>query len=212
MVQKVIVLIGDVIASRKIHERAAFDSILLETLDTLNQQNPHILSPYTITIGDEIQAVFSRADALLSDVVSIMAAIHPEKMRFSFGVGTLIKPVNPVQAIGMDGPAFYEARDGIEELKKTTNLLTIGGDDIPRIHLLRRMLFLISHRMHKWHKTRFRVMAILQSGTPVKEIAARLGISDQAVYKNIQAGALDVIIDLFKEIEAILNKHLDSGK
>jgi hypothetical protein len=212
MVQKVIVLIGDVVASRKIRERAAFDGILLETLDVLNQRNAHILSPYTVTIGDEFQAVFSRVDALLSDVVSIMAAVHPKKIRFSFGVDTLIKPINPLRAIGMDGPAFYEARDGIVKLKKTKNLLAVGGENIPRIPLLRQVLFLISHRMGKWHKTRFQVMAMLQRGTPVKEIAARLGISDQAVYKNIQAGALDVIIELFKEIEAILNEHLDSGK
>ncbi|MCJ7626449.1 MAG: SatD family protein [Anaerolineaceae bacterium] len=212
MTQKVVVLIGDVVGSRKIHERDAFDNILSETLDILNCQNPHILSPYTITIGDEIQAVFSRADDLLSDVISIMAAIHPQKMRFSFGIGTLINPVNPIRAIGMDGPAFHDARDGIMALKKTTNLLAIDGVDIPRIHLLRQMLFLISHRMRKWHKTRFQVMAMLQRGTPVKEIAALLDVSDQAVYKNIQTGALEVINELFIEIEAILNEYLDSEK
>ena len=211
MAQKVIVLIGDVVASRKIKERTIFDRTLSKTIETLNQ-NTYTLSPYTITIGDEIQAVFDRADTLLHDVAFILAAIYPEKMRFSFGVGELITPINPDQAIGMDGPAFYGARDGIDELKRAGHLLDICGEGIPHLNLLRQTLFLISYNMSKWNKTRLQVLTMQLKHLPVKEIAARIGFSDKAVYKSIRAGALDVIIELFKEIEAILNEHLDSLK
>ena len=104
MTDSVIVVIGDIVSSRKIMDRVAFDNGLLRTLEELNARNADILSPYTLTIGDEIQAVFGRADSLFHDAVSILAAIHPEKMRFSWGLGRLTKPITP------NGPLGWMAR------------------------------------------------------------------------------------------------------
>jgi len=203
---KFIVVIGDIVLSRKIKDRVSFDEIMLNTMEELNQHNPGILSPYTLTIGDEIQAVFKEASSLFHDAISILTAIYPGKMRFSFGVGELTKPINPERAIGMDGPAFYNARVGIGLLKKTTDLFYISGEDIPHLNLLRQILTLISFHMSKWNRTRLQTLMMLQDRVCVKEIAARLQISDKAVYKTISAGNLDVIIQLFNNIETILNE------
>jgi hypothetical protein len=206
MTDRIVVLIGDIVLSRKIKDRVSFDSILMSTLNKLSHQNPAILSPYTLTIGDEIQAVFNRASFLFHDAVSILAATNPEKMRFSIGVGVLNKPINPELAIGMDGPAFYNARDGIGLLKKTSDLFYISGDDIPHLDLLRQTLSLISSNMIKWNKTRLQTLEMLQENVSVKEIATRLQISDRAVYKTLNAGALEVIGQIFKDIEKILDE------
>jgi hypothetical protein len=204
---KTIALIGDIVASRRISKRTIFDEMLLDTLNRLNRQNPNILSPYTL-IGDEIQAVFSSADFLFHDTISILATIHPEKMRFSFGVGTLVTPINPEQAIEMDGPAFHNARDGVEELKKVGYLFNIVGEDIPNLNLLRQTLFLLSHNMDRWKRTRLQALAMLQKDLSVKEIAAKLHISDKAVYKTIDVGALDIVIALFGEVQDALNASI----
>jgi hypothetical protein len=203
-----VVLIGDIVLSRKIEDRNSFDEVLLDTMGKLSHQNPAILSPYTLTLGDEIQAVFSRAGSLFSDAISILSAIYPEKMRFSISLGALTKPINPKQAIGMDGPAFYNARDGIESLKKTGHLFDVSGDGIPHLDLLRQTLSLISLNMGKWNKTRFRTFVLMQKNVSVKEIAVELQISDKAVYKTINAGGLEVISRLFQDIEEILDESI----
>ncbi len=205
---RIVVLIGDIVLSRRIKNRDAFDKVLLDTMGKLSHQNPAILSPYTLTLGDEIQAVFSRAGSLFSDAISILSAIYPEKMRFSISLGALTKPINPEQAIGMDGPAFYHARDGIESLKKTGYLFDVSGDGISHLDLLRQTLSLISLKMGKWNKTRFQTFVLLQKNVSVKEIAAELQISDKAVYKTINAGGLEVISRLFKDIEEILDESM----
>jgi hypothetical protein len=207
LAEKRIALVGDVVASREISKRVVFDETLLDTMRRLNERNPHILSPYTL-IGDEIQAVFSRADSLFSDAISILSAIHPERMRFSFGIGTLVKPINPQQAIEMDGPAFHNARDGVEALKKTGHLLNIVGQDIPHLNLMKQALYLVSHNMDKWNRTRLHTLAMLQQGLSVKEIADSLHISDKAVYKTREAGALRVIMRLLGEATDILNESM----
>ena len=208
MENKKLVLIGDIVSSRKISERISFDKKLLQTLDELNQRNSLIISPYTLTIGDEIQAVFEDAESVFHDAISILSAIYPQKMRFSLGVGAIIKPINTEQAIGMDGPAFHFARDGIDAMKKSGYLFQLSGENIPHFSLHQHALFLISHNIARWNKTRLLVLEMLLNKLPVKSIAANLHISEQAVYKTINTGALEIIISLFTEIETTLSRCL----
>lgn len=204
--RRYIALIGDVVGSRQIPDRIPFDDRLLKCIDELGDRNPHVISRYTL-IGDEVQAVFCGADYLFSDAISILSAIHPVKMRFSYGVGTLIKPINPDQAIEMDGPAFHCARDGVNELKESGRLFTVVGSDVPQVELVREALRLISHEMEGWNENRIQTLAMRQQGVPVKEIAERLRISEKAIYKTISSGALRVIIRLFDRIE----ESIDTG-
>lgn len=207
MTEKVIALVGDLVGSRDIVNRVVFDEALLATMRERGQLNPTILSPYTL-IGDEIQAVYASADYIFKDCAAILAAIHPEKMRFSFGVGDLVKPINPERATEMDGPAFHLARDGVDELKLGQRLLCVTGDNIPALELTRQSLFLVSHNMMKWNKTRLRTLSSLLDGHSVKEIAQVLRLSEQAIYKTIDAGALEIIINLFQEAASNINRSL----
>jgi hypothetical protein len=81
----------------------------------VNGENMHLISPYTITLGDEFQAVLKNARHLFGDIITILYVIYPTKIRFSIGIGDIQTPVNPNQAIGMDGTAFYNARTGIDK-------------------------------------------------------------------------------------------------
>jgi len=211
MPDKLLVVIGDIVHSRIIKERVAFDAKLQGMLSTLNARNESILSPYTVTIGDEIQAVFRTADHLFRDAIVILASIYPQKMRFSYGVGTLITPINPNQAIGMDGLAFYTARDGIEHLKKSGDLFHISGEGIPDLRLLQSCLQLVSYQIKDWKPNRLQTLMFLQENIPVKVIAEKLNVSDQAIYKTINAGGLEVIMQLFDEISKHLNQGLKTG-
>jgi hypothetical protein len=205
--RRYIALIGDVVGSRQIRERIPFDDRLLTRINDLGDRNPYVVSRYTL-IGDEVQAVFRGAGRLFRDAISVTAAIHPVKMRFSYGVGSLTKPINPDQAIEMDGPAFHRARDGVNELKETGHLFTVVGDDVPQVELVRTVLRLVSHHMERWNKNRLEALAGRLEGAPVKEIAEQLRLSDQAIYKTIDAGAIDVIIRLFDCIEEAMDEGL----
>lgn len=121
-----VVIIGDIVASKQIENRNEVQENLNQVLSHLNY--PHrndLLSNYTITIGDEFQVVLSEFDSVFSDIINISVNLYPVKVRFAIGIGTLSTPINEEQAIGMDGPAFYLARHGIEGLKKTGSLFRI---------------------------------------------------------------------------------------
>ncbi|MFZ0452935.1 MAG: SatD family protein [Ignavibacteriaceae bacterium] len=204
---KKIVLIGDIINSKNISQRAKIQSQLNSTFKKINIDKL-LLSPYTITLGDEFQAVYNKADSVFNHIWLISLAIYPLKIRFSIGVGDITTKINRKQAIGMDGPAFYNARNGLNELKESGFIFMINSDELASKEIIKQSLFLISHLTSGWKKSRLDILVLLNENFSIGEIAGKLKITDKAVYKNIDAGALKIIIDLIKEITINLNQSL----
>ena len=207
-----IVLIGDIVASRKIRDRAAVQKKLKAALRQLSGKNRNLLSPYTITLGDEFQAVFDKTDGMFADAISILTSLYPEQVRFSVGVGALDTPVNRQQAIGMDGPALYLARQGIERLKTTDYLFTTGGLTREQQDIVNHSLFLVSQQLQKWKLSRLQVFQLLQQGLSVADMTRKLDLTDKAIYKSIDQGELKVIHQLFLDIETIINASSKPAK
>jgi hypothetical protein len=203
-----LVLIGDVIASRDSQDRKDLQVRLKTVVTKLNRRKPEPVSPYTLTLGDEFQAVFDTADHVFDDIVQVMQALHPDRLRVSLGLGAITTDLNPDQALGMDGPAFYRAREGIERLKDSGDLLYLNGLPGQYALLAEGSLRLLSQRIQKWEANRFAILHGLLAGDRVKSIAAALGVSEQAVYKNIHSGGLEAVIQVLSALTAIINNGL----
>lgn len=208
-----IVLIGDLVGSRELSdaERSRCQDILRECLERINQRSGSLLSPFTITLGDEFQAVYgdSGMGELLTNCWEIVAELHALDVRFSIGIGEIVTPINEEQALGMDGPAFHCARDGMDQLKEKGQrfILTMPADSPSEpcgrnvVQLADGLLQLMSVSMHQWRKTRYQVLLMLIEQIPVKKIADRLKISETAVYKNINEGNLELVMELKHRID-----------
>jgi predicted DNA-binding protein YlxM (UPF0122 family) len=205
---KKLVLIGDIVASKEIKNRKEVQKKLQTLFKSLNKNNKEIISPFTITLGDEFQAVFSKADNVFKYLWEILYALYPVKVRFSFGTGDITTSINTTQAIGMDGPAFYNAREGLNELKQTAFLFNYVSEKERDVKLIKQILFLLSHLSSGWKDKRFKILSFLYDELSIYEIAKKMKITDKAVYKNIDAGALAIIISLTKNISVEINNHL----
>jgi hypothetical protein len=206
---QVITIIGDIVASRALKDRAVFQRRLGKVLSRISADNDRTLaSPYTITLGDEFQAVYRKADGVFADLFEIMAEIHPVHARMAIGVGELATRLNPTQALGMDGPAFHEARATLTALKTDGRLLRIGSADKEHWALANHLLNLLSHQLEGWTQNRLQVIAGLLRGREVKEIEEKMNISRVAIYKNIRAAALDEVVGVCHELERAINRTL----
>ena len=206
---KYLVVIGDIVSSRRIPHRSQLQEQLAGVLTKLNREKESgVLSPYTITLGDEYQAVFTRADEVFRHAAAVLQSLHPVKARFSFGIGRIETAINPKQAIGMDGEAFYLARAGLEELKSRRSLFAVSGMHEPLTGLITQSLDIVSHLCRKWKKSRLQIFSMLYNQAPVKLIAAETHMTDKAVYKSIDAGALKTIHQLFDQITLLMNSSL----
>lgn len=208
-------VIGDLIASKKAVRRNALQRRFQAALDTCNDDKDNrraILSPYTITIGDEFQVVFSDPSTVFRDILRIQADLLPDKMRFSLAIGTLSTSVNRKRAVGMDGPAFHRARAGIDSLKDEQHSYVIGGLGGTLDALANSTLTLISDQMEKWRTVRFQVLAMQLRGEEPSAIAETLGISKTAVYKNREHGSLLTIQRAFDALARLAADHMREAK
>ncbi len=210
-----IIIIGDIEGSRELKKkgREEVQEKLQKILDEINKGASGLASPYTVTLGDEFQAVYSRADELFTHCWKILSTVHPVKVRFSVGVGEIVTPINEEQAIGMDGPAFHAARDGIDRLKESGFLMQIGyeeNSDTTLLKILNGTLHLLSREVRNWNKNRITMLHMLKEGLDYKEISSGLGLSQAAFYKNKEAGMLDEIIELTDNMAEMLNSWISS--
>lgn len=207
---KHICVIGDVVQSRSIRDRAGLQKQLQKSLSAMNRRRRRELaSPWTITLGDEFQAVYRESGSLFSDSFGLLHDVYPIRVRFSVGIDVLTTSLNRKTAIGMDGPAFYAARAALEDLKRSHSLFRIGGDATPR--WINLVLDLISHESSSWRKNRLLVFTKLMDGSDVKAIAGDIQVTTAAVYKNIGSGALLTMRALLEEIAEWADARRGSG-
>jgi hypothetical protein len=215
---KKLALIGDIIASRKIIDRGNLQLKLQKLFVELNKNKRGIESPYTITIGDEFQALFGSASGMLKDALKIISIIYPNKVRLSYGIGAITTLINRKQALGMDGPAFHNAREGIFQQKnkgkarkpQSTIAMVCPIESSKSAELIIVSLSLFSHLLSKYNKTALYALVMLYDGNPVNQIAQSLGISIQAVYKAIRthdiADTLNYMLTCEKAINGLLEE------
>jgi SatD family (SatD) len=207
---KYLVLIGDVVASRRLPARAQFQRKLRTTLQGVNGRRKTLASPYTLTLGDEFQAVYRDAGTAFADVFGVLAKIAPVQARFALAVGEIVTPINPAQSIGMDGPAFHEARALLEALKADGRLLGARGSDAAGWILPDATLAVFSGLVDGWWPKRLELFAGLLAGDEGPELARQTGITPRAVNKNIRAADLDEWKRILDEITRLLNEDMKS--
>lgn len=117
MQAKYIAIIGDIIDSRHLGERGAVQQELEGALVGINfEYSSTIKAEFLITLGDEFQGLMVPSSAIFTVVSQVLEQMHPVKIRFGLGYGRVTTPMKET-AIGMDGPAFYAARQALDTLK-----------------------------------------------------------------------------------------------
>ena len=107
-------LIADVIDSKMVEERFDLQKQLEKTLQTMNELFGEFLaSSFTLTLGDEFQALL-KADAPVFQIIdTLRSELTPTQLRFGIGLGEILTDIDPLQSIGADGPAYWNARAAI---------------------------------------------------------------------------------------------------
>jgi hypothetical protein len=185
-----IAAIADVVGSRQFDPdgRALLQEDIQAFLLTINEGfSPSIAAQFVITTGDEFQGLLRDA-SILPDLLWAARMELPEaRVRFGVGYGAIHTPLLP-QAIGMDGPAFHAARAAILMAKKdgwTGGVFQGFGDDGDRIlngiaHLLERQVTKLTPRQRQ-------LADLLRNGLDQTEVAEQLGVTRQAVSKQVQS-------------------------
>ncbi|MGC3941380.1 SatD family protein [Streptococcus koreensis] len=107
-------LIADVIDSKMVQERFNLQKQLEKTLRKMNELfGDYLASCFTLTLGDEFQALL-KVDAPVFQIIdTLRSELTPTQLRFGIGLGEIATAIDPLQSIGADGSAYWNARAAI---------------------------------------------------------------------------------------------------
>ena len=107
-------LIADVIDSKMVQERFDLQKQLEITLQKINGLfADYLASCFTLTLGDEFQALL-KVDAPVFQIIdTLRSELKPTQLRFGIGLGEIVTAIDPLQSVGADGPAYWNARAAI---------------------------------------------------------------------------------------------------
>ena len=107
-------LIADVIDSKTVQERLDLQKQVEKTLQKMNELfGDYLSSRFTLTLGDEFQALL-KVDAPVFQIIdTLRSELTPTQLRFGIGLGEIVTAIDPLQSVGADGPAYWNARAAI---------------------------------------------------------------------------------------------------
>ena len=201
-----IVLIGDIIASKEIADRLNFQKKFTDVLVKSNKTYYNsMISPLTLTIGDEFQTVLWEATNLFNIINLIDRSIPEISLRYGIGLGKIDTEINPQSAIGMDGPAFHFARTAVETARKEHKIYHFNCDNQFLQERINVMLDWIDITFKKWMPQRKEIFYQYQEKKTQRAIAQNLGITQPAVSQNVSDKAFKHVAVTQSIIENELN-------
>lgn len=207
-----VALIGDIVNSRGIRDRAKSQKDLIHLLSGLNKlHKDQLTSLFTITSGDEFQALFEDPSVIPELLVKLERGFVHSRIRFGIGKGVLSTKLEH-SSIGMDGPAWHLAREAIQAAKAQGQLggvyLGFGDPDD-------QVLNAISSQA-EWYRGRYYerysdIFLLLEEGLAQIDISARLKKKKQQVSEQIARSGWRHYWKGQMALKAVLSRHQTQG-
>ncbi len=212
------VLNADLRTSRKVTDRNAWQRELADATSAVKRridqrQPPEVpvarrhLQP--VKGIDELVGVYEKPSIAISVAWELNLRIAPRGFRFGLGFGTIDVGLDSDRNSELDGTAFHRAADAISRAREEGLSLAISADGI-NLHPLQmaEMLFtLVDQTIRTWKPASLdvaRAWMLREPGEVQSDIAAALGVSQQAVSKAIRRTHARQILDSLRSIEAWL--------
>ncbi len=177
------VITADVIASRQQPVALAQKEVVLAGLN-----HPDLLTAFTISRGDEVQAVVAGPLLPLNLVRRLRFYCRPLLLRVGLGVGRIITGLEKKNSWEMNGPAFFRSRRALESLKNERRVFTRvdTGDDVFD-RLANALLALVDTVQSGWTDAQWEAVTVYEEKGTYQEAAQILGIAYQNVEKRCRA-------------------------
>ncbi|MFN2319855.1 MAG: SatD family protein [Dermatophilaceae bacterium] len=205
-------LVGDVVASRDVADRAALHAALLGAIEAVNADaGSEVVDPVRITVGDEFQGRFETVGAAVHASLLMRLNLLPEAdLRFGVGWGL----VTILDADGtQDGPGWWAAREAIQWVAKTQGQAALGqvrtayrlaeGGDGPGEAAINAAMQCRDHLIGSLDDRSRRILGGLLSGTTQAEIAEAEGISASAISQRVRRDGLGVLVSAAHELRRV---------
>lgn len=210
-------IIGNIIESKRIEDHINIDEKLKEVLEEINERyTTEIALHFTPTTGNEFKGLLSNSFRILEIIDRIRIKMGAVDIRFGIGIGEIVGKIENHLSFGVDGPAFWNAREALLEIDSAddygkTKMLIRSDENKHVTRIMNDNLRLCDYIESRWRETQKEVVefSILHFGYDLEvkqtELARRLNLSTQALNQRIQSSGYYNFMRSRKEISEIIN-------
>ena len=214
-----IAVIGDIIESKKLEDRFEIQIKLKNVLEYVNNRYAKdIESKFMITLGDEFQGLLKTGDYIIDLIEYIQISMFPVQIRFGIGIGKIETEINRQVPFGADGSAYHNARNMINDLKKSEKknkmssaniMIASDGDHEDPVLLINTILSLCTAIRQNWTDLQREVaFDCILNGDNQREVAMRLNTIQSSVQRALSNAdyysykrAMDIVSKTLSEIK-----------
>ncbi len=182
------ILMADIIDSSQKDAR-----ILMRDFKTIaarlnKQYKKAFYSPITITLGDEFQCVVRSLKAGLDIIFAFEEEIIHSgasfKLRYVLNFGEIDTPINSENAYGMMGNGLTEAREMLEELKKSEGRFTVNAGGAREKEIINLAFKLYQSEIDDWKTKDYYLIREFLKLTDYKKVAKKLGKDSSLMWRR----------------------------
>jgi len=215
-------LVGDLRQSRQSPDRNALQELLLDTLRELNgRYEQHMAAFLMVNAGDAFQGLFFSSAPILEICDCIRYALSSKSgIRMGLGYGAIETAIDRKDSILADGPAFWNARNALQQVKKEdyygtrTMAISLGGNRYEYLQtLVTQVLVLQDLVASKWKNTQLELARHYLTSHGYQrvsqaQVAKEMNLSAQQVNNTVQAMGWFAFLDTRKETEQVMQRIL----
>lgn len=216
--QEYVVIIGDIINSRKIDNRGDVQKRFRNVLSGINKKyEAYISARFKITLGDEFQGLLSDCRNIFHIIMEIEALMKPVRFRFGVGIGTIDTDINYDDSSEIDGSAYHRARNMVEEIERKemqygesqSNIMICSNDDRgDRDMLINSLLSAAFAIKSKWTERQYEIIISYEmNGENQYKTAEILGIAQSTVNRALQSARFYAYKSAINTVLKVLTKE-----
>lgn len=182
------IVMGDIVKSSTYEGREMMQEFR-SAVDSCNQELAAcILSPYTITLGDEFQGVakslICSVQSLFSLEESLLMQGDPFKLRYVVHYGEIVTPINRNIAHEMVGPGLANARDLLTVKHRLRPRFVFDLPDKDLSGILTRLFGVVDSLMQDWSVKDLGLIVDMLSSSDDTEIMSKYSKNRSQIWKR----------------------------
>lgn len=198
------IVMGDVVKSRTYNG----EDLIRHFRDIVNSCNQElsdcILSPYTITLGDEFQGVAKSLHCSVQSVFYLEEATLreqlPFRLRYVIHFGEIVTEINPAIAYEMVGPGLTRARELLAAKRRGRPRFLVDRPDQYLATQLNRLFGVIASLTQEWDIEDSRLIYDMLASDDNNAIANKYGKDRSQIYKRRRT----LHISAYKALKAVI--------
>jgi hypothetical protein len=170
-----------------------------------------LLSPLTITLGDEFQGVMKNLSSSLEMIIHLEEQIIHQNLKFQLRYvlqyGLIETPINPDIAYQMLGKGLTEARNRLNNSKKNKNRFSISIEDATKNRILENAFHIYENIISHWNAEKdYELISNFIKFEDYKTVSKQVGKTRSQIWKREKT----LNITSYQAIKNII--HLTSHK